>query len=439
MKTNKAIESLLKLRNPEEITYKETTELSMDNMALLLQSLIPVALMAVNNWIQDEVQQIVGSRYKHKNDFNGGLSRYGSQTGSIYLGKEKVKINKQRVRDTSSNKEIELETYKNLQYPRELKQNMLSGIIGGLSMGNYGDAVKHISDSYGLSRSNVSRHFIEASKEGLNELMNRNLSDKDILALIIDGKSFSKEQMIIALGITIEGEKLALGFVQSTTENHKSVKGLLRNLINRGLDINKGLLCVIDGSKGLRKAIEETFGKYGIIQRCQFHKRENVISYLPDDLQSEYKRKIQHAYSEPTYDESKRKLLEIMEELKPINLSAVRSLEEGLEETLTLHRLGIYSKLGRSFSTTNVLESINSSVERKTRHITYWKNSSQKQRWLAVALLDTEQRLNKVSGYKHLKLLREALMNEVKRKTRFINSSADEKKFEQNKKLKNAS
>jgi putative transposase len=187
----------------------------------------------------------------------------------------------------------------------------------------------------------------------------------------------------------------------------------IMELIERGLKYDKGLLFVIDGAKGLRKAINEVFGVSGIVQRCQWHKRENVVAYLPKGLQAGFRRKLQAAYGKASYDEAIAALQRIKTELRLINESAVKSLEEGLDETLTMHRLGLKAKLGRSFTTTNMIESVMALLEQKTGKVDYWRNSNQKQRWVATSLLWAEQRLNKVNGYRHLSELRGVLMKEA--------------------------
>ncbi len=176
----------------------------------------------------------------------------------------------------------------------------------------------------------------------------RDLGKYNFVALLIDGKYLSGEQIVIALGITTNGNKLLLGFIESTTENSIAVKGLLRELINRNFKFTEGLLCVLDGAKGLSKAVKETFAKYCLIQRCQWHKRENVVSYLLEKDAPIYRARLQSAYKSPTYEEAKSKLIEIMNELEKRNHSAARSLKEGLEETLTLHRLGLAVEFGRT-------------------------------------------------------------------------------------------
>ena len=265
-----------------------------------------------------------------------------------------------------------------------------------------------------MSSSSVSRAFVEASAAKLREFQERDLSGLDVVVVFLDGKSFADDEMVIALGVVEGGEKQFLGFVQTETENERVVSQFLRSLVDRGLDTSSGLLVVVDGSKGLLSATRKVFRKRALIQRCQWHKRENVVSHLPKTDQSYWRGRLQRAYDRPTYDEAKRELLKIRAELAEINESAVRSLDDGLEETLTLHRLGLYAVMGRSLKTTNILESVNSQAEDRCCRVDHWQNSSQKQRWLAAALLDIEPRLRKLVGYWHLPKLQAAIMKELK-------------------------
>ena len=223
--------------------------------------------------------------------------------------------------------------------------------------------------------------------------------------------------MVMVLGITVEGRKIPLGFIQTGAENERVCREMLEGLLERGLRIEEWLLCVIDGSKGLRKAIYGVFGNKALIQRCQWHKRENVVSYLPKSMQAAMRRRLQEAYQELTYERAKEKLSKIRKELQLINQSAVNSLDEGLEETLTLHRLGLFRELGISLKTTNCIESLMALIGQKTNKVDYWKNSDQKHRWLAAALLDIEPRLRKVKGCRYLRQLRIAVQREIEGRT----------------------
>lgn len=270
-----------------------------------------------------------------------------------------------------------------------------------------------ITDFKSLTSSTVARRFIRASARALRTLCERRLDGEEFVAVVLDGKPFAEDEMVIALGITLTGQKVLLGFVQTATENARVCAGLLRELVERGLRYEHGLLVVLDGGKGLRKAVSTVFGAKALVQRCQWHKRENVMHYLPKSQQAAWRRKLQAAYERPTYAEAKAALLRLRKELGLMNESAVRSLDERVEETLTLHRLGLGGTLGISLKTTNCLESIMAQVGQRTDKGDRWINSGQKQRWVASALLDIEPRLRRIKGYRQLPLLRAALEQEI--------------------------
>jgi len=386
--------------------------MDMDSKMALIHELIPIGLMHVKDLLQEEVKELAGERYQR----NGipGYDRWSKQQGSIYIQDQRIPILVQRVRDTKNNREVSLRTYEGLQSPSaNADEKVLKRILHGLSCRNYRECSEAIPEALSLSPSTVSRQYIRASKRKLKELMDRNLERYDLVTIVIDGKSFGEDGIIIAVGITIEGKKVLLGLIQSGTENHIVCRDFLQKLIARGLRYEQGLLCVIDGAKGFRKAVTEVFGVHGIVQRCQWHKRENIVEYLPKKIQREFRKKLQTAYEIENYTEAKAALLAIKKELRLINESAVSSMEEGFEETLTVQRLGVAKGLRKTLKTTNVIESVLALVSQKTDKIDYWKNSDQKQRWVATALLDIEGRLNRVNGYRHLKSLRIALQREI--------------------------
>ena len=243
----------------------------------------------------------------------------------------------------------------------------------------------------------------------MREVQQRPLAGERWVALLIDGKSFADDQLVIALGVTVRGEERVLGLVETATENQRVCAAFLRELVERGFHVGDGLLVVLDGAKGLRAAVAEVLGAGAQVQRCQWHKRENVVRHLPPGLQPTWRRKLQAAYEQPTYAQAKAALRRLEAELRLLNASAAKSLNEGFEETLTLHRLGLFAELGLSFKTTNALESILAQVEQRTAKVDHWRTSEQKQRWCAAALLAIEPRLRKVRGYRHLPRLVEAL------------------------------
>lgn len=395
-------------RKPKSFKQEKDITNTLNTKIEMIQALIPIGLMAVSEQLEEEVVRLAGKRYSR----SGGLSghyRWGSQPTSIYLSDQKIRIGATRVRNSLKNEEVPLETCQALKRPRQADEGLLRRILLGLSCRSYESCAEAIPEAFGLSSSTISRRFIEASSRKLKELAERDLSAYDFVALFIDGKSFADDEMIIALGVTVTGEKILLGFTQAATENERVVKSFLSGLLGRGLRIEQGILCIIDGAKGLYSAIRKVFQYQALIQRCQWHKRENVVSYLPKSQQPDWRRKLQRAYEKPTYEEAKAALNRLKPELKLINESALASLEEGLEETLTLHRLGLFTQLGISLKTTNCIESVMSLLGQYTDKVDYWQNSSQKHRWIASALLEIEPRLRRIKGYRYLPSLRLAL------------------------------
>lgn len=379
----------------------------------LIQALIPLGLEAVHDVLEQEVAALAGERYR-RGDGQVGYARWGQQQGSVYLADQKVGIRVPRVRNLRAGSEVPLPSYQALRQPRRADEASLRKVLKGLSCRDYESCVEPVAETFGLSGSSISRRFKRASARKLAELSERDLSGYDLVAIFLDGKTFGDDEMVIALGVTLEGQKVVLGFVQTATENEVVCSAFLRGLVERGLKFDQGLLCVIDGAKGLRKAVQKVFSDKAAVQRCQWHKRENVLKYLPVGQQATFRRKLQAAYEQPSYAAAKKALQRVRSELASINVSAVNSLDEGFEETLTLHRLGLFKELGRSFKTTNCLENLNSLVGHRTDKVDYWRNAEQKHRWLATTLLDLEPRLRKVSGYRQLLRLRAALQSRLK-------------------------
>ena len=396
----------------EVIGREEYAGLELDAKVELIRSLIPLGLMHVQDLLMQELQALAGARYARKDQEQRGR-RHGSNPGSIRLGGQRVPIRVPRVRSAEGG-EIPLRSYAALSNGGDLDELLLKRVLYGISCRNYEAAAESIPGAIGLSSSTVSRKFIEASATKLRELQERDLREEDVVVLVLDGKTFAEETMVVALGITISGGKRFLGFVETDTESENVLTPFLRSLVERGLDTSQGLLVVLDGGKGLRAAVKKAFGNRALVQRCQWHKRENVVGYLPKSEQVVWRQRLQRAYNRPTNDEASGALDQLHAELEERNQSAASSLAEGLDETLTLHRLGVYGVLGCSLKTTNCIESVNALIEERCAKVDRWQNSSQRQRWLATALLEIEPRLRKIKGYRHLVTLREALKRELK-------------------------
>jgi transposase-like protein len=376
----------------------------------LFKNFIDIAKMHYNNLVTEELKAKAGEKYERGKRY----SRWGSNPGSIRIGEEKVPVEVPRIYDKESQKTEAAEYYQRLHSIPMPQEEVIKKVIKGLSQKDYEEVTKSVIESFGLSQSTISRSFIEESSRLLEEFEKRDLGHYDFIAVVLDGKYLSRENIVIALGVTITGIKVPLGFIQTTTENTLAVKGLLKKMIDRNFCFTEGILTIVDGSKGLKKAVEEVFGEFTLTQRCQWHKRENVVSYLPEEQKDNFRGKLQRAYNEPEYQKAKLRLLEIRDELKKINRSAANSLEEGLEETLTIHRLGLVEELGGSFTTTNLIENLNSQLAKYIRKVKRWINSEMRARWTATALFEIERKMRRVNNYKKLHLLRTALKSQLK-------------------------
>ena len=400
-----------RLGKVEVIERADYEGLELDTKVELILGLIPLGLMHVGEVLADEVRQLAGDKHARKGDAQVGR-RHGVNPGSVRLAGQRVAIRVPRVRGDRG--EIALRTYQALHGGAgQVDEVLLRRVLFGISCRNYERAAEAIPGAIGLSSSSVSREFVKASAAQLRAFQERELSGEDYVALFLDGKTFAEATMVIALGVTIQGDKRFLGFVETDTENEKVLSPFLRSLVGRGLDVSQGILVILDGGKGVRAAVREVLSKRALVQRCQWHKRENIVSYLPKRDQPSWRRRLQRAMDRPTLAEARSALDELHGELEQINQSAARSLREGLDEVLTLHRLGVFAVLGRSFKTTNCLENVNALVEERCAKVDCWKNSSQRQRWLATALLDIEPRLRRVMGHRHMARLREAVQREL--------------------------
>ena len=391
---------------------EDYAELDLDPKVELIRSLVPLGLMHVEELLDEEVTALAGARCARKAGAIEGR-RHGHNPGTVGLAGQRVPIRVPRIRRVAGS-EIPLRSYAALHGDRAVNDLLLKRVLYGISCRNYEAAAEVIPGAIGLSGSTVSRGFIQASAAKLRELQERDLSGEDVVALVLDGKTFADATMVIALGITLSGEKRFLGFVETDTENAPVLTLFLRALVERGLDLSQGVLVILDGGKGLRAAVRKAFRGRALVQRCQWHKRENVVSYLGKHEQVVWRQRLQRAYNRPDYNEAIGALETLHRELDERNQSAAGSLAEGLDETVTLHRLGLFGVLGRSLKTTNGLESVNALVEERCAKVDHWQNSRQRQRWLATALLDIEPRLRKVAGYRHLPKLRAALKQALK-------------------------
>lgn len=333
--------------------------------------------------------------------------RHGTQPGYVVFHGRKVPIQRPRLREKTA-AEAALESYRLFQQDGRMQRSVARKLIRQVSTRNYAGAIDDCLDGYGVGKSSVSRHWKIATAAELEKLCQRPVPPK-LVALFLDGQSFRGEHLIVGLGVDGEGQKHVLGLWHGATENSTVVKGLLADLRERGLDTESAILVVIDGAKALYKAVKEVFGERALIQRCRVHKLRNVMEHLPKEKQQQAAWRLRGAWAKPSAEAALQELRATVKWLDAISPSAARSLEDGLAETLTLHRLGINELLRRSLSSTNLIESCFSRTEAWTRRVKRWRDGKMVMRWGAAALLVAEAGFRRIKGHAHLAQLKTAL------------------------------
>jgi putative transposase len=376
--------------------------------------LLREAGMALMNLVMDEeVRHLAGERYEQRGDRSA--HRWGKEDGYCVVDGQKVPLKRTRLR-TKENREPRLGSYELFQRSEPLQKSVWDKMMRGLSTRNYGAVVKEFSEAYGIEKSAVSENFIEASREKVKQLMERPLGELRLCAVLIDGTPFKDRMMIVALGIGCDGRKVVLGLREGGTENAAVVGELLSDLLTRGLDFTVPRLYILDGGKALAAAVRRHAGEAAFIQRCQVHKKRNVLDHLPEEHKAGVRRKLQNAYAMKDYEPAKRALTQLHRELMDLNPSAARSLEEGIEETLTVHKLGVPDQLRRTLACTNVIESAFSIVETVCRNVKRWRDGDQIERWVGSGLLVAERQFRKVIGYRQIPMLLSSMANAVSKK-----------------------
>jgi transposase-like protein len=407
------------MKNKATITrenFRWLFEQPIDMKISLLEQHLSICQLVINQILEEEVQTLAGERYSHDKPSAGRYNRYGFNPGSVPIADEKVKIEVPRVMDERSGTFRSLKSYEQLKDNTAGEERIMQGVLKGLSMNDYGSVIDQLGESFGMSRSTISNRFIEQTGQALKEFEARKWGDQEFIAVFVDGLYLGSELMVVAMGITEQGQKRILDFAQTNTENSRSIKAMFQRLIQRGLHYKQGLLFIIDGGKGLHKAIVECFGKYAILQRCRWHKLSNVLSCLAEKHHEVIRKKYHQALEQPTYAKAKAALVALIAELQALNLEAARSLQEGLEELLTLHKLEVNDDFQKSFGTTNCIENLNSIIRKHIGKVKYWKNSLERYRWLAASLIIIEPRLNKIFNFQKLKRLRQAIQKHLKLK-----------------------
>ncbi len=345
-------------------------------------------------------QSVAGAQ--HKGRHTGDVRWHGSQGGVVNLGKTKLRVQRPRLR--SAGGEVSVPAYDALSKDADLSRRIADILVCNVSTRKYARVVHRSAGELGISKSAVSRQFVKQSAQAWTELMNRDLSQIDFVAMYVDGVIVAKHHIIAAVGVDAQGKKHVLGLAPGSSENAKVVKDLLSGLAQRGIDLNVPRLWVIDGSKALRSGIEQLCGKDAKVQRCRIHKIRNVTERLPKDRAEQVRWLMKQAFKLDA-PRGKQRLKELAKELKAQYPDAAGSVLEGLDEMFTITDLGITGELARCLATTNVIESPNSVVRRVSGRVTNYKDAEMALRWTAAGFIEAEKSFKKVRGYADLKTL----------------------------------
>ena len=339
--------------------------------------------------------------------------RHGHEDGEVTLGGRRVGVERPRVRTADGEAEVQLQTYEHFADRDPLGRVVLERMLAGVSTRRYRRTQEPVGEQVqtrarSTSKSAVSRTFVERTREALGELMSRQLSDLRLAVVMLDGLELKGRMMIVALGISTEGVKIPLGLWEGSTENATVATALLSDLVARGLDPEQGMLFVLDGSKALRKAARSVFGDVPV-QRCLWHKERNVLGHLPERDRPPIKARMRRAWRETDYQRALEQLQRLADELEHTHPGAAGSLREGIDETLTVIRLGIKGKLRRTLESTNPCESMIDTVRTTQRNVKHWSSGKMGLRWTAAGMLEAEKQFRKVTGYLDLPGLADAI------------------------------
>jgi putative transposase len=365
------------------------------------QFCIYIGLKVMRAFMEHEAQQKTGFWGRQT------VYRHGTQRGYVVYDGRKLPLDRPRLRNQQK-QEVALDSYGAFQSRPRLEQAVERKLIRNCSTRQYEGALQELAQSYGMKKSSISRHFKACSARELQQLLERPVP-AELVALVIDGQHFARNCVTVGMGIDRKGNKHVLGLWHGATENATVATGLLEDLQGRGLNPTQRILVVIDGSKALRKAIQTVLGDRAVVQRCRVHKQRNVVEHLPKEKQGQAIWRLRAAWEKKEAEEAVKELRKTVQWLQRISPTAARSLEEGMEETVTLQKLHINQTLARSFSSTNMIESCFAQVETITARVKHWRDGAMVVRWAAAALLFAERRFRRINGVEQLGALVESL------------------------------
>ncbi len=378
----------------------------------LLSFVQQMGMVVLSELLVTEAAMIAGPKGQH---IEGRTHHHwGTATTPVGFGGRHVSLPYPRVRARGKGRgEVTLPSIEALRDGDPMTERVAEQIALGVSTRGYAQSLEPVDASIetrGASKSNASRALIDATTDKLAQFVARKLDDVDLVAMFIDGIEFAGHAVLIALGVTIDGTKTPLGLWAGSTENTTVVTELLSNLVGRGLRVEQSMLFVIDGGKAIRKALRDVFGDRAVVQRCQVHKARNVRDHLPEVRRAYVAKQIRDAYDSATAATARKKLLQLASWLdRNGHNDAAASLREGLDETLTVMRLGLTGTLRRTFATPNAIENMNGSLRRVTRNVKRWKDEAMIRRWVALGIAEAQKGFRRVKGYVHMPSLVAAL------------------------------
>lgn len=419
---------------PGEIAVPEQVIVSMAEIAEsaregLLALAVGTGLQVMTAMFDQDATRLCGPDGRHNPDRAG--YRHGSEAGSVTLGGRRVPVTRPRVRAADGSGELHLPSYDLFSGTEVLGRLAMGKMLAGLSSRRYpaglepaGQAVESAATS--TSKSAVSRRFVAATETALADLMTRRLDDLDLVAFMVDGVHFGEHTCVVALGIGIDGTKHPLAVEEGSTENATLVTGLITGLRERGLDVTRPILAVLDGAKALSRAVKDVFDK-PLIHRCQQHKIRNVRDRLPEKLRTVVEKRIREAYHASSAVEAEGLLTALARELDRSHPGAAASLREGMAETLTILRLGVPPTLARTLHSTNPVESMIEICREHSKNVKRWRNGQMALRWCAAGMLEADHQFRRVNGHMHLPKLRAALDASFTQNVSAIGQDEDQK------------
>jgi putative transposase len=412
--TRGAEASTLGLAVPDEV-WVALAEIAESAKEGLLALAVGAGLQVLGALMEESVDALAGPKGKHDPDRTA--VRHGHEHGSVTLGGRRVAVQRPRVRAADGSGELPVAAYELFSSTEVLGRLALERMLGGLSSRRYGLGLEPVGakveqTASATSKSAVSRRFVAMTQTALAELLAADLSALDLVCLMVDGVHFGEHCCVVALGIGIDGTKHPLALVEGSTENATLVTDLLVGLRERGLDVTRPILCVIDGAKALRRAVLDVFD-HPVIARCQLHKLRNVRDKLPERLRGPVERRMRAAYHAASALDAEAQLAALARELDKTHPGAAASLREGLVETLTVLRLGVPPTLARTLRSTNAIESMLSICREHAGNVKRWRDGTMALRWCAAGMVEAGKQFRRVNGYLHLPALRAALEAEV--------------------------